>query len=547
MKMKGNFNIVLILFLAVFFSCKGNLEKKSSEPDNGKIPSTLDYAALVEQASFEYQEPIRPGYEQGNPWWNGYAPRFLYAPAFNLPKVTGAVRYRFSIKLTPASGAAETYTFDAPTPTSPLSPIWNDIKPGKAELTVTGLDENNHSVGTSGQKSFVRDVPYKGKYPNPARTYKWAAVQALRYIHTLPAIQSWKTSTTPDLSLSQNAYPCKIAGSTVSIECLVAKYLPEYKTEALSIAKHAAEFLINQSRPSGEPLAFFPPTYYGDKLAAGKAENKDKTMMMEAATAGMAFLDLYNATGDKTYLNRAISIADTYLDFQSVDGSFPIKVDIITGEPVYTSKALLTPLLEFWDRLDKEYGRVAYRNGLAAAEKWMDLVAIPAFDMSGQFEDVTVNVAPYSNLTECTAAPYASWLLHRDNITLKAKTDALDLIRMSEDQFVHWDEYINAKWNICPPCVFEQFRYQTPVDNSACVMANAWIDWYLYSGDKLAWAKAKALVDNIVNLQDTNSGMIPTTWDEYPSRTSRSLWVNCLLNSVNTLLRMDALTSGNAL
>lgn len=526
MKMTNLFAFSLMLFATV--SCNG------SGADGEKGEKT---------AESEYLTAIRPGYEEGNPWWNGSAPRFLYVPAFQFAEIEGAFSYRFTATVTPAVGESQILTFEAASPYSTLREIWEEMLPGKVRLTVTGLDGSGSPVGLSGVRSFVRDVPYKGGYPDAVRGYREAALMAARYIHGLPAIQSWKNSTEPDMSLPFNTYPCKIIGSTITVECLVAKLFPELKEEATKIAKNAASFLIAQSRPAREPLAFFPPTYYGDKLAAARAENKDRTMMMEAVTAGNAFLDLYELTGEMQYRIKALGIAETYRKFQSADGSFPIKVNITDGEPFTQYKALLTPLMEYWLRLEKDYGYDNYKEALAMAEQWMEAVPVRTFDWTGQFEDVTVDVAPYSNLTACTAAPYASWILHRPGLTEGDLANARDMIRLCEDQFVHWDEYIGAKWNICPPCVFEQFHYQTPVDNSSCVVANAWLDWYLKTGDKLAFEKAKALIDNIVNVQNAATGEIPTTWDEYPSRQNRNgPWINCTLNSIQTLLRMAELT-----
>ena len=62
-------------------------------------------------------------------------------------------------------------------------------------------------------------------------------------------------------------------------------------------------------------------------------------MTMEAASAGHAFLDLYDLTGDKAYYDRALGIADTYVRLQREDGSLPIKVDFVTGEPVNDADA----------------------------------------------------------------------------------------------------------------------------------------------------------------------------------------------------------------
>lgn len=215
---------------------------------------------------------------------------------------------------------------------------------------------------------------------------------------------------------------------------------PPIRSRATRIARNAAQFLIDQSRPAGDPLAFFPPTYYKDLIASKRAENQNKTMTMEAASAGHAFLDLYDLTGDKAYYDRALGIADTYVRLQREDGSLPIKVDFVTGEPVNDACAMLHPLLRYFQRLKADYGVETYAEAQAEGERWMRDVAIRNFDMTGQFEDVTVlGLQPYENLTNCTAAPYAAYLLSKGAPSAEDMADAVDLARFSEDQFTFWD------------------------------------------------------------------------------------------------------------
>ena len=117
------------------------------QPDNpGKRTS-------AEQAAAEYQEPIRPGNVEGNPWWNGYAPRFLYAPVFKFNEVSGATSYRASITVTPVEGEAQTLTLDCASPEISLVPVWADITPGKVRMTVTGIGTDGQPAGLSGVKS----------------------------------------------------------------------------------------------------------------------------------------------------------------------------------------------------------------------------------------------------------------------------------------------------------------------------------------------------------------------------------------------------------
>lgn len=62
--------------------------------DCGTADASLDYAAINAQAAEQYLRPIRPGYEGRNPFWNGFAKKFIYAPAFDFDEVAGAANYR---------------------------------------------------------------------------------------------------------------------------------------------------------------------------------------------------------------------------------------------------------------------------------------------------------------------------------------------------------------------------------------------------------------------------------------------------------------------
>lgn len=501
------------------------------------------------QAAEEYLQPIRPGYEGRNPFWNKFAKKFIYAPAFDFPTVEGAAKYLFTVK-SQDEGISEEWSFTADLPTAPLSPIWNDIKPGNVLLTVEAIDSEGKPLQTVGERKFLRDFPFEGPYQDAIRDYKYAAKMAIYYVHKMPAIQSWKTDVVPDMSYTHNTYPCKIIGATIRNEVMVAREFPNLAEEAITMAKNAAQFLIDMSCPAGSPLAYFPPTYYKDLEHSDEIWNQGKTMTLEACSAGHGFLDLYDYTGDKRYYDHAIGIADTYLKLQREDGSYPIKVDFKTGEPVNEVCAMLHPLLIYIQRLNQQYGLTKYDIIIEKGESWMERVAIETFNMTGQFEDVNVlGLEPYENLTNCTAAPYASYLLNKENITEKELQNAIDLIRLSEDQFTFWDTFPNKNGIKidCTPCVYEQYKYQKPVDASAHNVSLAFLDLYEVTGDKLALAKAKALIDNMTIMQSSSNGKIPTTWDyrnaAYDKR--RTFWINCSMSSVTALLRMNETMNKN--
>ncbi|MBQ2423737.1 MAG: hypothetical protein II262_02955, partial [Alistipes sp.] len=341
--------------------------------------------ALTEKAAAEYLTPVHPGSEN-RPFWNGFSKKFIYAPSFDFSTVEGAVQYRFT-----ATAEGKSWSFTSDSPKSALSPIWNNIPEGTTiTLKVEGLNSNGEVVGTAGERSFWRDYGFNPPYTGAVRGYREAAILGLLYVHKMPQVQSFATSSEPDMSYKHFTYPCKIIGAVVKTEVLLAKLLPHYSENALAIARGAAQFLMDQSRKADEPLAYFPPTYYKNLIHSKEVWNQGKTMALEAASAAEAFLDLYNATGEEKYLNHALGIADTYLRLQCEDGSWHIKYDFASGEPVNNSKAMLHPLLRYFLRLETEFGQTKYTEARLKGEKWMAEHILTRFDMTGQFEDVTV-------------------------------------------------------------------------------------------------------------------------------------------------------------
>ena len=508
----------------------------------GEVTSEKNWKKLNAQAAKEYLEPIRPGYEGRNPYWNVFAKKFIYAPAFDFKEIAGADRYRFLIKGKDGFDCS----FEAKSPHAPLTTVWNDVPVGDTELYVLALGKDGEVIDTAGTKKFFRDFPFSGPYHGATIPYRESAMKAAVFIHKMPSVQYWLDHTEPDMSYNLNTYATKIIGATIINECIVAHEIPSRREEALKIARNAAEFLIAQSRPEGDPLAFVPPTYYQELVSSGREENKDKTMTMEGCRAVNVFLTLYDETKEERYLNQAKGIMNTMQRLQRPDGSLPIKVDFLTGEPVNDVGAMLGPLVTVIQRLEKDYGINDYDNMRIPAEDWMRNVAVSTFNLTGQFEDVSVlGLNMYENLTNCTAAPYAQYLLDKDTVSPEDLADAVDLIRLSEDQFVHWD-FLPNKDGIkpfCAPCVFEQYKYEMAVDNSSCNVANAYLSLYEKTGDRLAFEKGKALIDNLTVVQNQITGRIPTLL-EFRGRQQEPntfFWINCCVASIQTLLRMDKL------
>lgn len=524
----------------------------------GKAPAHLDYDSLNLQAAAEYNEAIRPGHEGRNPYWNEFAVKFTYAPAFGLTPVKGAVSYRYTIE--PDTMATETITGDelrivsdrfepisflADRPDVPLTPVWHLIPASHVILTVEAIDRKGRSAGIAGTRKFLRDFGFRGPYRNPVRPYREAAVKGMMFIHNMAEVQSWLTSELPDLSYTYYAYANKIISAVIRNEVLVASHVPDKRDEALRIAEAAAGFLISQSQPPTAALAYFPPTYYSGTMAGAMDENHNATMTMDANYAVQAFLDLYDATGKREYYDRAINITRTYSRLQRRDGSFPIKVSYLTGQPVSETGAMLHSICMVAERFRRQYGETEFIPMQRKAEEWMHDVAIARFDMNAQFEDVSVlGLRPYENLTNYVAANYARYLMDKEHPTEADIQDARELLILSEDQFTHWECLPNErgyhKYNT--PCVMEQYKFREPVDNSASNVSGAFLAYYRTTGDTLAYAKAKALVDNMTIQQNPQTGFLPTYWEYRNERVNElNMWANCAYTTIERLLEFDAM------
>lgn len=508
----------------------------------------INYKKVNAQAQKEYAQPLRPGTNGINPFWNGYATKFIYAPAFDFPENTGAKEYLFLL----SDDEGHQWQMKAKSPKADLGPIWGKI-PGGTDITLKVLPcsaEGKPEATPVGERKFLRDFPFQGPYNHPACSYREAAMKAMIFVHRLKNIQHWKDHQEPNMGYHHNTYACKIMGATIRNECMVARYFPEERETALRMARNVAAFLKTISQPEGTPLAYFPPTYYKDLIASSREENQNTTMSMEAISMAWGLLDLYNETQDRQYYDWALKIADTYQRLQRPDGSLPIKLVITTGEAVNKSNAMLYPLICYLQRLHDEYGVTKYEAMRHKAKKWMHEVAIRNFNMTGQFEDVTVlNLKPYENLTNCTAAPYADYLYCSSESNADDLRDADDLMRLSEDQFTYWDQkpLADGIHQHITPCVYEQYRYQMSVDNSACNVAGGFLAKYERCGDQLALAKAIALTNSITLVQNANTGQIPTTWVHYTDvNKGASFWLNCTVSSINMLLRMDEALKGKS-
>ncbi|MBO4558073.1 MAG: hypothetical protein J5693_05655 [Bacteroidales bacterium] len=511
--------------------------------DSGKNVLDFDYDSLNARALAEYEIPVHPGIPGEVPFWNQYAFKFIYAPAFGFEKVDEAGHYSYT-----AEAGGQFFIFTAENPNEPLTDIWSDIPVGPVHLVVQAYGSNGEALGEPQIRDFSKDDPFHGPYETEALDYAAATVKAAEYIHFSPIGQLWLKTGEPDPEYRFNSYACKIWSATVQCECFLAANKPELKEDALAVARAAAAALMKYSRPEGEPLAFFPPTYFksaGDESLSGVLDyNQVTTMFVEAVCAAKALLDLYDATGEQQYFDFARHIAETYRNLQSEDGYWPMKVNYYTGEPTIPAPCMPTTILQLAQRLKDQYNVDGFEDMIVRSEAWLWQNTLATFNFNGQFEDVPVEGhAPFQDLTNCVAVDCIDYLLAKPDPSNAEVKVCIEMARFAEDQFTRWNAPLDVAFGSesvqdVLPFVYEQFVFQVPVDHSTAGVAMAWMRIWEQTGDPLALAKAKTLVDSLVKVQQEN-GRIPTVMYNEDPDNHNDIWANCTWQSIVALDRFN--------
>ncbi len=527
----------LFILLILLISCAGPNPEKSF-----KLPSPDE---LYELSVHESLIPINTGTPGVTPFWNIYATRFIYAPAFDFPEVPGAKKYLFTLK---SDSTGEEYSFMADHPWSDLSPVWDQVPTGMANVKVKGMLPGG-SDSLSGAREFYKAAVYQGPYHHRNLDYSASSEKALRYLFNAPYMKYWLSHGEPDPGYGLYCYPSKMMSAVINGMLLFSELTEDTaeQAEALKIAQIAADYLINLSEPEGTPLEFFPPTYsgpiYADMVDEWRGKSlSDRMMLIYPATAGQACLALYNKTNNEKYFGAALKIAGTYKKLQLESGTWNLLVFLEDGLPVSGNFVVPVGVYSFLNRLDKEYGRTEYRESARRAIRWIEENLVKDFNWEGQFEDQKPSDR-YKNLSKGQACGYALYLLNSDKPEDSVIAQAEEIIRFAEDQFVIWEDPIAGDyWGIksdawITPCVLEQYNFYTPVNASSSDMIEVYITAHRHTGNILYLAKAMDLANTIVATQDVVTGHYPTYL--VSNLLDQEGWINCMTYTAATIRKLD--------
>ena len=505
--------------------------------------------------------PLRPGVPGKAPFWNAFAKRFVYAPAFDYRPVPNAVRYKYEVWSHQDWSA---YSFESEVPHAPLSPIWASIPVGNFDLRVIGLSAEGRRLAIAGEGRYFRAAPFDGPYLEPVLPYDESARVALGKAMAKDYVQHWLTHREPDPKYELYRYAAKMFGSIVVGAVAHARLqagTPE-AARSTELARIVADYLIKISFPAGGALAFFPPTYHGPELAKRPKSHQQthNYMTIVAADSGHAYLDLHDLTKEAKYLEAAQRIARTYVKTQLPHGSWHLYVNPQTGAANAPQISIPTSTINYLERLQRDYGMPGLAATIDRAFAWIMDNPVKTFDWLAQYEDVDIGkFAPYERMSREQVCDLAIYLFRKfpdrpDRIEL-----AGDLIRFAEDQFITWEQMedlvVNAQRgllrpppeisqtgpggysrNWLTPVVHEQYGFWMPSARNTGLMIDTY--WAAYAATKkpVYLAKAKSIANNFTRVQELHGGDYPTFFTKHPM----PFWINNSIYPAKVMMNFHA-------
>ena len=487
-------------------------------------------------------------------FWNGYAKRFIYAPAFDFKSATGATNYEYEVM----DDRHHVHTFAAATPQASLKGVWDKLPVG----FVTVVCRANGAE--CGRRTFWKKSPFKeGAYPPPAKSFRLAYMRVMDAYFDMPQTKYLVRNGKMDPDYYLSGYPSKMLAAQISTLVRHASRIGGTWTSAgaaayLETAKKAADYLIAGSIVAGKPLEFFTRTYAAGGEYNRFAGEEDRIMLIYPARVGKSFAELYSATKDKKYLDAALRIAGTYAKLQGDDGTWPLLMNAETGKEYVPNRLQPYPVIEFLETLYEATGDKRWRTMADRAFAFVEAGPMKDWNWEGQFEDIRPATARWQNLTKHAACATVLYLLKRFPGDEKRLAQAEALVKFSEDQFVEWtipygDRASGAtgeddgswrffcwpytKW--MTPCALEQYNCYLPIDASAARLINTYLALWRATKNRVYLAKAQALGGTATRMQESD-GFINTWWIRGVERNDDRYhtWVNCMLATAEALANL---------
>jgi len=273
---------------------------------------------------------------------------------------------------------------------------------------------------------------------------------------------------------------------------------PALKRRLLEEARSGGHFLTRRGRG---PYSL-PQYYKGD--------------VWFAAWMGPAFLDLYDATGEQQWMDRALDFAETLKRLQQPSGTWTwvdeesgaIGISNERGDRSWDNLDLqFAEFLYFFGRLRSQYEVEDYIPVETAAANWLKH-AVATDPVHNERNYLWLDRRPGEAKDAIGPTFYALYLL--DYALQEDDAHLQEIIRIAEDEFITWNRTSNPGSDFLPRVngfaprdVGSSGGYG--VDPAATMrMALVFLKLYQHTGKQIDLERAKALCESVLALQRSN-------------------------------------------
>ena len=387
------------------------------------------------------QDPVVAHGEPGvRPFWNVHSGRYIYAP---------------SIAWTDTLADVDTYIVEIGSKTlatsdswANLSEVWQALDDGGYTVVIRALDTSGLSVIVD-SIHIIKSPGFRQQTATSYHSPYENGMKGLEAVFRMDKVQHWLNPGGPFPGYQLWVHPSKLMGVLSQGMLFLSRNSedPYIQQEARQIAIRSANFLMRLREPQGSPLAGWTHSYWDGVERGEHPIYMDQIMTLYPSEAAMAFLDLFDATSDSTYFAAAIAIAETYENTQRDDGTWYLLQRRVDGSPVGDKLLVPVSVINFFDRLNNQYGLDEYVDVREQAFEWILENPVKTYAWEAQFED-TRPKRRYRNLSHREAANFAR-LLFETSTDANHLALAKELLLFAEDQFVIWshdDHVTNTNW-----------------------------------------------------------------------------------------------------
>ncbi len=487
---------------------------------------------LAERAAHEYAHPIRPGEPGVRPFWTSscrqhtFAGRgtnsdslripyettppnsFMYAPSLEFVSSADATRYEY--RLTPSGEASITFS-DTKSNIS-LEEHWDKLSPGSDvhRLEVIPYTEDGSPVnGENQSREFHRKSPFQGPYLPNTNDYRGRLLDYLRWLKNQAQWSNWHNefvSINIDYSswTGSNRDRSAQACPAVVFSMLRLSDLTDNTEEALfarQISEMAGYTLL---RTSDNDLDF------GGTILDRWTFNQFH--------AGLAYLELYETTGNPIWRDKALGVARGLKQVQRPNGTWSftnLEGEMSEGTHSHGGEQIdefdPSAVLYFFGKLRLQLNTSEFMSVEKKAWEWLEDNTLRDFWWRYQTGHGFGQAESMRSPKDATFL--GLYLLDYTPSEYRDVSLVEDIARYCEDQYTNWDR---SPYEFASPHVIraiEQERLHAPRASRTASVAHLFMRLHQETGNDLHLRKAEELFKAVLMLQNPLNGGLDSDYD----------------------------------